>query len=271
MPSDLSLIYSLFVVSGANSFNFLQGQLTCDLRLLDQQPSLFGSICDLKGRIITTLYVAKNSDHYYLILPRAVENIVLEHLNKYAKISRVVITPQESLKCYGFWKDDDASTQILNDSIQISQANSAQKILVFSTDTIENLSSSQQWQLENILNGYFLIYPETTGLFTPHWLNLPELGAVSFNKGCYLGQEIIARTQYLSQSQKRFIKYYLLSSDTVSLPGDKIYSNDGKEIGNLIDFAPLDPAQNLLAVLLNNSEATEIFWNNYPLKIYSRG
>jgi folate-binding protein YgfZ len=267
---DLSSVYSLLSVAGSNVFNFLQGQLTCDLRMLDQRPSLFASICDLKGRIITTLYVAKHLEDYLLILPRSISSVVIDHLNKYAKISRVTVNNRDTEHCYGLWKQEQIALNFSPEFIFVDKVSATQKMLIFSEQPLPLSfhAAEEQWQLENLLAGYFLIYPETTGMFTPHWLNLPALEAVSFDKGCYLGQEIIARTHYLSQSQKRLIKYYLLPAKASATPGGKLYTAENTEIGHIIDEALLNSEHRVLAALLTNPEVSEVFWKQQLLKAY---
>jgi folate-binding protein YgfZ len=94
--------------------------------------------------------------------------------------------------------------------------------------------SVNHWHLLDIMAGIPAIYPETSGQFTPHQLNFPEIGGVSFNKGCYIGQEIIARTHYLGKSKSRLYRVSFQANNP-PLPGTPLLDVDQKtEKGTLI-------------------------------------
>ncbi|WP_342219830.1 tRNA-modifying protein YgfZ [Rickettsiella endosymbiont of Miltochrista miniata] len=94
--------------------------------------------------------------------------------------------------------------------------------------------SVDHWRLLDIMAGIPTIYPETSGQFTPHQLNFPEIGGVSFNKGCYIGQEIIARTHYLGKAKSRLFRVRF-EANSPFLPGTPIFDSDQKtEKGALI-------------------------------------
>ena len=94
--------------------------------------------------------------------------------------------------------------------------------------------SVDHWHLLDIMAGIPTIYPETSGQFTPHQLNFPQIGGVSFNKGCYIGQEIIARTHYLGKSKSRLYRVGFQTNNP-PLPGTPLLDNQQKtEKGRLI-------------------------------------
>jgi len=141
------------------------------------------------------------------------------------------------------------STVISNDNILISQVPGTPtryEIYGATNNIIDLFETLQQhspptkhtlWHYLDIQAGIPNIYPDTQKLFTPHMLNLPELGAVSFEKGCYRGQEIVARTHFLGKSKQQMYRATIQSQALPSL-GSEIMTNDpqsAKSCGNIVD------------------------------------
>ncbi len=185
---------STILVQGSDAEKFLQGQLTCDIRNVDQNPSLLGAYCNQQGRAQATLRLLKTQDIYSLILPVEMVQPTLALLKKYAIFSKIAITEGE-----------------------------------FFIGEVD-------WQLKDILSGIATIYPKTAGLFTPNMLNYPALGGVSFDKGCYLGQEVIARTHYLGAPKKQLYKAQIPSHQFCA-PGDIIYTETAETAGMVMNVA----------------------------------
>jgi folate-binding protein YgfZ len=143
------------------------------------------------------------------VLPKAILENTLNTLKKFAAFSKVKIE------------------NITND-LEISSYS------VFKN--IGNFDNENSWQLFNIEKGIPTIYSQTIEMFTPHMLNLPELGAVSFDKGCYLGQEIIARTEYLGKSKRQMCRA-IIETNEIPLPGNKLVNHDNEDVGNVVSAA----------------------------------
>jgi len=95
--------------------------------------------------------------------------------------------------------------------------------------------SCSQWQLSEILSGVPEIWPETSEQFLPHYIGLPELGAVSFSKGCYIGQEIVARLQYRGQRIKYGLRLISIPRDITSVaPGENITDPNGTVVSSVL-------------------------------------
>jgi len=91
---------------------------------------------------------------------------------------------------------------------------------------------------DNIIAEIPLIYPQTQESFTPHMVNLDKLDGISFTKGCYLGQEIVARTQFLGKLKRHLYPLTLTSDDSVQ-PGTALYDSEQHQVGTIIDANPL--------------------------------
>lgn len=153
-------LYGLLQVSGQDAAKFLQGQLTCDISTLNPGTSKLAAHCNAQGRVLFLMRIFYFSHAYYLIMPNSIMSISLLHFNKYTIFYQVIL-----------------------------------KIISNPSDIEHNLAN-KEWDFFNIKCGIPQIYPETSNKFLPHELNLPQLGAISWNKGCYTGQEIIARIHY---------------------------------------------------------------------------
>src|SRR5262249_51229200 len=111
-------------------------------------------------------------------------------------------------------------------------------------------AATESWKLENIMAGIPTIYPQTSELFTPHMINYHLINGVSFNKGCFVGQEVIARTQHLGKLKRHMYRLQVIS-DKRPEPGDPVFSRE-QEVGTVVDASPdpqLQSGYQLLAVI----------------------
>jgi len=247
----------LIRISGKDAKQFLQGQLTCDLEEINAEQSRLGAHCDVKGRIIASFRLFFYQSDYYFLLPRSMLPLLLVSLQKYAVFSKVTLTDVskdwQKIGLYGPSIKDLLHEQKLNFDKENGVAGSDHKLslsipgpmprrilLAPVTQPIGVIDSQfeqesiDHWHLLDIMGGIATIYPETSGQFTPHQLNFPEIGGVSFNKGCYIGQEIIARTHYLGKSKSRLFRVSFQANSSL-LPGSPLFdSNQKTEKGTLI-------------------------------------
>ncbi|MES2219188.1 MAG: hypothetical protein V4501_12355 [Pseudomonadota bacterium] len=200
MPPHLSHL-GLLKVAGIDAKKLLQGQLTCNLDELVTGASQLGAHCNPQGRVLSLFrIIAPAEGCYYLEMPAELLPIALLALKKYAMFYKVELS--------------DASAELA----QVSDAATL---------------SVNAWKTSNINAGIPTIYAATTGKLLPHEINLPELNAVSFNKGCFTGQEIIARMHYRGQLKKRMYRARATSKNTPQ-PGADIYAATGPA-GTVVD------------------------------------
>ena len=175
----------------------------------------FGAYCDVRGRMIANFMLAKNNDAFYLILPNTMLDIIEQQLKKFALFSKVTLTKDDSL-------------------IHINVATN---------------------KLELIKQGIAFIYPETSLLFTPQMINWEKQGGVSFTKGCYVGQEIVARTQHLGKLKRHLHKLMITDATMLAVPGAELTNNECEVVGILCD-AVFD-GKNLHALAVIQDDALE--------------
>ncbi len=170
MPEDGIQLYKVIVVRGPDAADFLQGQLTQDVNRLSRGGPLLSAWCNPKGRVIVTLRLARIDDGIAMVVAADMTGQVLELMQLYRFRARV----ETSLV------DTDPA------------------------DLVE------PWMIDPaalVESGVPSIGAQNTAAFTPHMLNLDKLDALSFTKGCYTGQEIVARTEHRGRSKRRMMRY----------------------------------------------------------------
>jgi len=175
---------------------FLQGQLTQDINLVRESAGLPAAWCNAKGRVIATMELRSVSDTIELIVA---DNIAEDICDKFAMFrfrSQVEFAVRDDMTNNGI-SDDDRKLALVDAGIAV-------------------------------------IAKENSEKFTPHMLNLDRLGAISFSKGCYTGQEVVARTEHLGVSKRRLMRYRI-SSDSAAV-GDKL-TIDGQNAGEVVNVA----------------------------------
>ncbi|MDP3704693.1 MAG: folate-binding protein YgfZ [Legionellaceae bacterium] len=264
---DLSYLSSLDVL-GEKAYEFLQGQLSCDVREVNQHHMRPGALCNLQGRILALLDVV-NWDGCHLILPNDLLDATQTSLTKAAFFSRVELKPNPSLRVFGFYLQnpqdcipfnatlpskthDMTATDFyccyqLTDNLYVFLVNS-NHTNAFQESMNEQHRGSLAWHALTLQAGLIEIYPNSRGLFLPHRLGLQNTDYLSFNKGCYKGQEIIARTHYRAKL-KHDMKLFTVEMDSVPHSGQTLLDPETHaELGELIDYAPIADNTYLLAI-----------------------
>ena len=275
--TGLSLLdhQGLISVTGSDADKFLQGQITCDLRQLDQDHSSLGARCSPKGRMQSSFRIWRTTDGMLLSLTRELVAPQLADLGKYAALYRQCQLADQSDSWAGFGLWGEQAEQALNaaglqpptEDNGISRAGNCVALrlpgaayavwapIADAPALLEKLSahaslvSANQWQLRQIQSGIGQVTGPTLESFIPQMLNLQHLGGVSFRKGCYTGQEIVARMQYLGKLKRRMYRL-LMAGDAPPKPGTEIIDRDsGKAVGDVVIAARGPKAVELLAVL----------------------
>ena len=212
---------SYIKLSGPDSSKFLQGQVSCDMDSLSPSNSIGGAHCTPKGRMVFLFTAHGDADGDIILdVHPSVMDSALASLKKYAVFFRTEIT-----------------------------------------DISDSYSNSQppQSDLERLRTGRAEVVAETVEMFIPQMLNLDTLGYINFKKGCYTGQEIIARAHYRG-AVKRRMHHLALATDRVPNPGDEIKNSDDKSIGNIASAVRADDGKVEILAVLNDkfSDANEM-------------
>lgn len=267
-------------ISGADCQSFLQGQLTCDVNELKENCFALGAYCNLKGRVLSTFYIVKSQNNYYLFLPKSMLEKVLKVLSKYAAFSQVEVTDasDEFLLTGLFIKNLDDDKNLLGHCAHFKETHPAdfeldniwqRVICLVAKNNIQSfwntisktltLASHPAWQYLDVMAKIPMIELATTKEYTPHALNLPSLGAVSFTKGCYRGQEIVARMEYLGKSKQQLLRANC-KADAAPQPGDEIFidsNGDEKACGHVINVADNENNNYQLLIVINSRSTSD--------------
>jgi folate-binding protein YgfZ len=287
--ADLSHL-GVISVQGEDAATFLQGQLTCDLRLVTEERSSLGAYLSPKGRALAVLRIHKRPEAYYLTLPGPLTQPIVRRLRMFVLRAKVLIEDaseawvrlglsgphiERSLASRLGVFPHEVGAAVLQDGISILRIPGPHARVVLTaqdSDTMTRLWTGLRetatpvgrgaWELLDILAGIPEVYPETAEAFVPQMLNLQALGAISFTKGCYTGQEIVARTQYLGTLKRRMYRAQV-EADTPPRPGQHLYvagPQGQQSVGEVVaSQAAPDGGCELLAVLLAESvEAGEV-------------
>ena len=217
MNPELRNFFTAIKIDGADAAGFLHGQFTSNVTGLASGRAGLSAWCDPKGRVIATFILARLNGAFWLLLPETLKDTFLKRLKMYVLRADVVIV--------------DAAPE---DIPQLPD------LPVTDGDLSETALIRQ---------GIPLLHPETGGRFLPQELNLDKLDAVSYTKGCYPGQEIIARLRYRGEVKRRLC-HATTENNTLLQPGSAL-APEGEErnIGTVVNSAITDKGQELLIVL----------------------
>jgi folate-binding protein YgfZ len=273
----------LIKASGEDALSFLHGQFTNDLNQVNPNLSQLSSYCNAKGRMLAIFRVFKKDDDFYLILRRDVLEVVLKKLTMFKLMAKVDLTDaSDELVLFGIaGPDSDSILSEINISAPAEvdhciqenentiiriQSESSRLLFVSKPEKAISLwkslsektiqTNSDIWDLHDIQSGIAQVTAETSEAFIPQMVNLELIGGVNFQKGCYPGQEIVARTHYLGKPNRRM---YRISIDTITdpLPGTNIFSTkDGEQpVGKIVSSKKSsNDNSNALAVLRTAKE-----------------
>lgn len=247
---DLNYL-AVISVSGEDSAKFLQGQITCDINSVTNSRLSIAAFCNPKGRVITSLFIFKTKAGFKLILPACLIEKVYKKLKIYILRSAVQLeTNNTTIRLFGIKilaNDQLTETEFFNNSqlLIFDYPFSTNRYLfildqdnfnVFSLSTLKDAPQGDwtEWFYADINSGMPWLTLEQSEEYTPQMLNIDTLGGVSFNKGCYTGQEIIARTHFLGKA-KRHLFIAECEEQIDSTKDINVLENDsGKIIGKVL-------------------------------------
>lgn len=250
---DLSS-YGHIEVSGPEADTFLQGQLTCDINTVDQTQSILGAHCNLKGRMVSLFWLYRMPECFRLVMPVETIPRALKHLQKFAAFSKVTISCHDGNYLGLVTKHSPNADTGLFRQIDDDQ------YLCFasSTTAISPQQPLSAWEQFCIQRHQAYLTPKSIAELMPSEIELGKLGGVSLNKGCFLGQEIIARLHYLGKQKKTLV---VLEAEDQPSVLESLLDAEGKTCGQIICASTqLSGKQYCLALVNNNAIATDPSW-----------
>ncbi len=252
--------------SGEDAAKFLQGQLSCDVLALALYGSVYGACCSPKGRVLANFLLWRASDGYYMAMPRELLPALQKRLGMFVMRSKVKVEDtSDRLVILGLsHQQGDAGLVALAGAaaavphqgvavadglllrlsatrwLWLGTAQAAMGVWSLLADRFRPVGASA-WSWLDIRAGVPWVTAATQDQFVPQMINLELIGGVSFQKGCYTGQEIVARTQYLGKLKRRMYLAHIPVADPPA-PGTAIYSDDlGDQASGMVVNAQASP------------------------------
>ena len=255
--------FSALKIYGADAERFLQGQLTCNLSeiISDSKTAHYGACCTAKGRVVANFNIRFDGENYWLVLPTKSAEILDKHLQKYKVFFKATIENcQNTHLILGQWKNTDTTnpSDISNHQTRIISDNRQFVIIEDTTDNdpLFEWVPTLEWQLDNINEGIYFVDNDQHEQWIPQHINWHKLDGISFNKGCYTGQEIVARLQYLGKAKKALYHYSAKNKpDSQAQVATQLFDQQGKKQGDIL----LQRHGEILAALNGESPETCLY------------
>ena len=236
----------ILAVRGSDASKFLQGQLTCNLSYLNDHTASLGARCTPKGRMQSSFRIVHHADGFLLAMAQGLLDAQMEDLKKYAVFSKAKLTDETAewarfgleggdavLGEWGWELPGEANAVVRGEqgfAIRVSPNRAELWVPGTQATTVQAQLQARlpckdlnAWLLGQVRAGIGQVLEPTRELFIPQMLNLQAVGGVSFKKGCYTGQEIVARMQYLGKLKRRLYRLKL-DADAAPAPGTPLFS-----------------------------------------------
>ena len=275
--------------TGAEAQTFLHNQLTCDVAALASGKSTYGGYCNPKGRVLATFLLWRRGEDYFMQLPSPLREPTQKQLSKFILRAKVKAEVTDEWVLFGVAGKDAGAlvkhavgaapamdhnvaevsgTMVIKlpgERYQIvAPRENAQAILALLASGSEK-AAPEHWDWLDICAGVPVILPATQEAFVPQMVNLDLVGGVSLTKGCFPGQEIVARMHYRGTLKQRMYLASVATTDRLQ-PGDKLYSPDFGEqaCGTIVNAAPSpEGGQDVLAVVqIASAEKGDVQWKS---------
>lgn len=253
---------ALIKIEGEDAETFLQGQLTCDMKAVSQGQAKLGAHCNAKGRAQSTFVTFKANDAFFMLLKANQIEPTLSALNKFAIFSKVTLQASADFQVMGLggsgidrtiykvFSQYPEAGQIceLQQTVLIQEPQLGYFAFIEPSIAADTLASLQQagaalcgdnaWKLAQIQAGITLVDLAIAEHWIPQEINFDLVGGISFDKGCYKGQEIVARIHYRGQTK---VRAHLIEINSATpliapvTPGDKIIGDSSS--GGILEVA----------------------------------
>ena len=277
-------------ISGDDAGKFLQGQFSNDINLLEKNISQYSSYSTNQGKVIAILRILKDKDSYLILINKEISDYFIQKLSMYILMSKVTIEmtneyhiigicgqmSKELLSSYNAKnssgiKEDDNYQILNNNSEYFSSSTLIYKDEAKEIDEIKKLLTKGQLEFNvNKLSDYYnrilRVTMETKEQYIPQVLNLEKLNGINYKKGCYTGQEIVARTHYLGKIKKQI---FLINHNSKLINiSNKIHDENNEILGEVISSNQTIQEEIIcLAVIRLDAIEKDLYINNTKVNI----
>ena len=271
-------------LQGNDSAEFLQGQMTQDIYSIEDSKATLTSILNPQGRIISTAFIFKWGESFILMVSNEVRDKLIAWLSRFILRSEVQITQSEDC-VFGLNQENarklcvalnidskDVSFESDASCLKIIEADDERAFLVSKSESfLDNLSIStlttKNWKMADINTGIPTIYRENIEKFIPQMVNLDLINGISFSKGCYTGQEIVARVQHKGKVKQRMFHITGNASNKKNDSGTAILFEDTK-VGTVIESLEDNGQMHALGVIKNDASKKRLVVDGTEIKLY---
>ncbi len=268
---------------GEEQQKYLQGQVTCDVNALTPESLFHGAHCNAKGKVFSCFRLFERDSSYLLFQPQTTIEASLAELKKFGVFAKVDITTTDELAFFAlvgkqagellkekFSSVPDSMTPVINSgsTTLVYLAGIIDRYLIIdNTEQAEQLINgfslpvyqSSVWTLLEINEGFPYLATHEHGEYVPQMLNMQAINGISFTKGCYLGQETVARMQYLGKNKKALFSLTgSLADNTSDLTIEKQLGDNWRKAGDVIASYISDDNQCYLQAILASDIDSEI-------------
>ncbi|MFK5949449.1 MAG: folate-binding protein [Methylococcales bacterium] len=272
-------------VTGLDANTFLQGQLSCDINELTESKSFFAAFCNAKGRTISTLLIIKRTHDFILLLPVELLEKVSKKLQMYIMRSDVQLNNMQDELCLIGINSTNTFPEFPQENFAVSHKNGAILIKLPLRDNRHLIISpaseaislwkgltsnsalvpchSSLWVEQDISAGIPWLNQENSEEYIPQMLNIDKLGGISYTKGCYTGQEIIARTHYLGKAKRELFLAYCKKAAIISIGTQIITDTNEQIVGKVLSLQSNNYHTKMLVVMHSaDTELKNLILNN---------
>lgn len=282
-------------VSGSDAPEFFQAQICNDLNAIEKGELQLNGYCNPKGRLLALFTVYAHDDGFRLIVPQSVAPALVKRLQMFVMRAKVDIAIREDLVCTGLVMDSSSTGNsmaeldhlpALSDTIMqftsngsgqllrcqdsssappqqstfaryISVANHDEQVKLWQSDKFKQVGEAV-WRWLEINAGVPNVYVDSVEQFIPQMLNMQHIGALSFKKGCYPGQEIVARMQYLGKLKKHMKHLRIPGAKHTPKAGEVLTTDSNNNAGQVVDAVLDHDGLNLLAVVNIETQISDL-------------
>ena len=284
--------YSAIALNGEEQSKYLQGQVTCDVTTSTEHSLLVGAHCNAKGKVFSAFRLLNRNAAHLLIQPKTSIEYSIAELKKFGVFAKVEISETDKLSFFALVGKNTPSilqnsfTRIPDSLNPVVQSGSttliyiagkqARYILIDTAATLEGVLvdmnlpvyNNAVWDLLEIDEGFVQLPAESSGEYVPQMLNLQAINGISFTKGCYLGQETVARMQYLGKNKKALfslstsLKQPLQNDDVI----EKQLGENWRKAGDILSVYQADDGNCYLQAVMGNdiNDATQLRIKSQP-------
>ena len=234
--------FGILAVTGRDAHKFLQGYVTCDMDDVSDTVSAIGAICNLQGRMVTSFRILQSDEGYLLRMARQLVPVTMEFLKKYIVFSKAEMRDcSDELSCLGITGEIEESPLEVG---EVTRTNDGYRVRVGEADRFEAWSrdpnlliadagtmTDGEWRAWEISVGIAWVTGATSEEFIPQMFAYDRIGGVAFDKGCYLGQEIVARMQYRGALSRHLYRGKANKPVEIS---DPLQDDTGKTVGQVV-------------------------------------